>query len=387
MKIVPIIRYCTFLAGLLIGLTALAEVQPERPGQVRTLPETYPPHWILVHDVAFLHMLDGRTIVMDADADKLPEQHKGMFSSSLVAQIAQATVRPEIYVAETYYSRGTRGKRTDVVTIYDKRTLAPTDEIDLGDNSRALVLPQNFVVQLIDNERLLLVYNFSPAMSVSVVDVVARKLLNVVALPGCAAVYPTGKRGFSALCGEGALFTVHLEQDGTVKTTNRTEPFFDVDKDALFEKPAWVDGVGYFPSFTGNIRPIDFRADQPVIGDGWSMIDADTGGWRPGGIAISGADANGMIYVLMHPDGGEGSQSAPGMEVWRVDPGKKRRVARHALRVPGLSIALTRDAQSPLLAVTNVEMEIDIYEAASGKFLRTIADFGGETPMLIFGAK
>ena len=117
------------------------------------------------------------------------------------------------------------------------------------------------------------------------------------------------------------------------------------------------------------------------------MIDADTQGWRPGGLALSDADADGMIYMLMHPDGGEGSHSNPALEVWRLDPAKKKRIARHALQTPGLSITLTRDRENPLMVVTNVMMQLDVYDARSGDLLRTISDFGGETPLLVFGAK
>lgn len=384
----PIKFRCLIIFALvLIGLTARAELQPESLGQVRSLPEQYPPHWLLVHDVAFFHILDGRTILLDADENTIAQQYKGTINNSFAAQILQATRRPEIYVAETYYSRGTRGERTDVLTIYDKRTLSPDDEVLLDNNSRSIVLPQKYLMRLTDNERLLLIYNFSPAMSVSVVDVEKRAYLNTVTLPGCAAIYPTGKRGFSSLCGDGALFTVTLDSTGQVESSVRSEKFFDVDADALMEKPAWIDGRAYFPTFTGNIHPIDFRRDQPRIGNPWPMTDEETRGWRPGGLAPAEADANGRIYILVHPDGGEGSHKAPGAEVWVFDPEKKTRLARHALEVPGLSLALTRDKESPLMVITNVEMQLDVYDAGSGELLRTIANFGGETPFLVYGAE
>jgi len=387
MKSDQLTRYFLILVFVLVPVTVSAELKPDRMGDVKTLPEQYPSQWILVHDVAFNHMFDGKTIVMDATADTIADQFKGMFNSSLVGQLAQGTVRPEIYVAETFYSRGTRGTRTDVLTIYDKSTLSPIDEVDLGNNSRALTLPLKYAVQLIDDEKLLLVYNFSPAMSVSVVDIRQRELLNVVALPGCAPIYPTGQRGFSALCGEGAIFTVQLDADGQVKSTVRSEAFFDVDADPLFAKPAIANGIGYFPSYAGDIVPIDLRDDKPIVGERWSMTDDETAGWRPGGVAIADADANGIIYMLMHPGGGDGSHSNPGLEVWAFDPVSKERLARHELKLPAISMALTRDTENPLLVVTNVEMQIDVYAAKSGEFLRTLADFGGETPLLLLGAK
>ena len=52
--------------------------------------------------------------------------------------------------------------------------------------------------------------------------------------------------------------------------------------------------------------------------------------------------------------------------------------------MPVLSFNLTRDDE--LLIATNVDMNIDVYDAASGKLQRTLSDFGQETPFLVHGA-
>jgi methylamine dehydrogenase heavy chain len=88
----------------------------------------------------------------------------------------------------------------------------------------------------------------------------------------------------------------------------------------------------------------------------------------------------------MHQNGGEGTHKNPGDEVWVFDTEKKQRIDRIALQLPALSIALTRDT-SPLLVATNIEMAIDVYDVASGEHLRTIGDFGQETPFLLHGAR
>ncbi len=380
-------RFILTAALLIIQAPAYAALESEPLGQIAQLPEKYPPHWIIAHDISFFNIRDGKGVVFDADADTLAQQFKGMFSSSFAAHFVQAATRPEMYVAETFFSRGTRGERIDVLTIYDKRTLAPLGEVLLESNSRSILLPQKFAMQLTADESMALVYNFSPAMSVSVVDLIDRRYLGDIPLPGCAPVYPTGERGFSSLCADGTLYTVMLDGEGQVTSQARTDKFFDADVDPLIEKPAWISGKAYFPSFTGNIYPIDFTSASPVIGEPWPAADEATAGWRIGGLAPSAAHANGSIYFLAHPEGKEGTHRDPGLEVWVFDPSQQKRIARYPLEMPGLSIALTRDSENPLLIVTTVEMKLDVYDAGSGELLRTISGYSEQTPILVYGAR
>ena len=50
--------------------------------------------------------------------------------------------------------------------------------------------------ELTDDERFLLIYNFNPAQSVTVVDTKTRKFVGEIETAGCALVYPTGPRSF-----------------------------------------------------------------------------------------------------------------------------------------------------------------------------------------------
>ncbi|UCG72059.1 MAG: hypothetical protein JSV45_12480 [Chromatiales bacterium] len=374
-------------ALLLAAGSAVADLPPDKMGEIGTLPETWPPHWIIAHDVSYSHIRDGKSFVLDLDADSIGQQFKGMVNSSFAANFVQATTRPELYLAETFYSRGTRGERLDVLTIYDKRTLAPLGEVILEANQRAFIIPQRNLMKLTGDESLILVYNFSPAMSVSIVDAVGRKSLGTLPTPGCAGIFPTGTRGFSALCGDGSLYTANLDKSGKVASSSRSDVFFDVQDDPLMEQPAWIDGRAYFPSYQGNVVPVDFSGDKPVIGEPWSLLDDDTAGWRPGGLVPTAEDANGRMYVTMHPEGGDGTHKDPGLEVWVFDPVKQERLARLPLQVPGLSIALTRDKEQSLLIVTTVEMKLDVYDAASGELRRTLDNFGQLTPIIVFGAR
>ena len=369
----------------LCASAAFAELQPEPTGVIETLPETWPAHWIIAHDAAFFHMSDGKLIVLDADSDDATQRFKGFMNAAFIGVFVQARTRPEIYLAETFRSRGTRGERTDVLTIYDKRTLGPVGEVVLPPK-RSSNMPTDYNVALVDDEKLALIYNFTPAQSISVVDVVAREFLAEIPIPGCALAYPMGGRAFSSVCGDGSLLTIVLGDDGQQASSSRTEPFFDVDDDPMMEKAAMYGGIAYFPTFHGDIFPVDLSGSAPVVGESWSMVGDQDGGWRPGGLQLAANDSSGHLYFLMHAQGREGSHKDPGVEVWVFDGEAESRVKRIELALPAISIAVTRD-ESPLLLATNINMEIDVYDATSGNHLRTLGDFGQETPLILRAAQ
>lgn len=372
------------LLTLLFASTAFGQIQPEPAGVIRTLPDTWPSHWMIIQDGAFFHMNNGKYIVVDADSDDPAGRIKGMFDGSFISQFHQADSRPEMYVSETFYSRGTRGVRTDVLTIWDKQTLSPVDEVIMPPK-RLSGMPNNYSVQLVDDEKIALVYNFTPATSVSVIDIVNREFLGEVPTPGCSLVYPMAGRAFASICTDGSMMSIQLDENGAQASSARTEVFFDANNDPLMEKAAMVDGVAYFPTFLGRMVPVDMNGETLAVGDPWSLIGDEEGGWRPGGIAVTGTDADGHIYVLMHPDGYEGSHKDPGTEVWVFDPESQERVDRIELQLPAISIGLTRD-DDPLMATTNINLEVDIYNVESGDYLRTLSGIGAETPFLLHGA-
>jgi methylamine dehydrogenase heavy chain len=364
---------------------AHAELPPEPLFKIRTLPVPWPAHWVVAHDAAFFHMSDGKMVVLDADAPTQPEQFKGMFNNAFIGQFAISAKRHEMYVAETFYTRGQRGERTDVITIYDQATLAPGGEVLLPGGKRFSGMPERHALQLIDNERLLLMFNLTPATSVTVVDIEQRKVLGEMDIPGCALMYPTGKRGFTSICGDGALLSTQLDADGGIARQQRSEPVWDVDSDPLFEKPAIADGMAWFPSFHGQLLPVDLRGDFARPGKAFSLLSDEerAAGWRPGGWQFLDTDATGKLYMVFHPDGADGTHKNPGTEVWVFDPQKGKRERRIELKTPAISLTLTRD-EKPLMITTNAEMALDVYDAASGEYLRTLTDFGQETPFLVF---
>jgi len=368
----------------LVATSAFGQIQPEPTGVIQTLPDSYPPHWVLLQDGAFFHMRDGKVIVVDADSDEPATRIKGMFNASFIGQFYQARTRPEMYVVETFYSRGTRGERTDVLTIVDKANLAPIGEVVIPPK-RASMMPLNYHLQAVDDEKLALAFNFTPATSVTVVDLVNRQFLNEIPIPGCSLVYPMAGRAFASLCTDGSMLGVKIADDGSMASSARTEVFFDANNDPLIEKAAMIDGVAYFPTFLGRVVPVDLNGDEPAVGEAWSLIGDEEGGWRPGGLAVTATDARGRMYVLMHGQGYEGSHKDPGAEVWVFDVRQKRRVNRIELALPAISIGLTR-GDEPLLVATNINLEVDVYDANSGQHQRTLSGTGAQTPFLLHGA-
>ena len=357
-----------------------ADLPIETIPSTETLPEKYPDTWVFAHDFNFNSLIDGKITIIDVASQN--RNFKGIVGASGFASFQHSKSRPELYSAQSFYSRGTYGERTDVVVITDTASLKPIGEIIIP-SKRQQVVTQKNSFQLTDDEGMGLVMNFTPAASVTIVDLVNRKVLGEIAIPGCNFVFHTGKRGFSTLCADGSLATYGLSAEGTVTSSSRTEAFIDIDADPIFVKNAIVGGITYFPSFRSRIQPVDFRTDKPRVLDDWNMVPAELHkqNWRPSGWQIiAGNDEE--LFVLMQADGKDGSHKDGGTEVWvfKPVPGKLQR--RIELGTAGVSIAVTRSKPS-YLVVTNANMLLDVYAAKSGNFLRTITTGDAATPLVV----
>ena len=349
----------------------------EKTPNVEVLPAKYPDGW------AFLNYAGDRIELRNVGADS--REVKGQLQARDSATLLVSTKRPELYVADTVWSRGVRGARTDFITVYDTKTLTPLDEIVLP-TKRGLMTAMEGMFAFTDDERLALVFDFTPASSVTVVDLVKRKVIANVDIPGCSLVYPSGTRGFFTLCADGSLLAVRLGADGKVQGSSSSRVFNDLDADPLFTFSATVAGVTYFPTMLGHVQPIDARGEEATLLDAWPLVSpADSaGGWRPSGWQPIAGDADKLLYVLMQADAHEGTYKDPGSEVWVFDVATKARVKRLRLARAGSSIHLTR-AASPLLLVQSGE-RLDVYEPATGALVRSLNLPGFHTRLSIQNA-
>ena len=384
----PGARLLGLIPGLIPGLALAAagnfpEPLPTEPmPATNTLPAQYPENWVLLHDLNFNSLPDGRAAVVDFTA---PDNNlKGVVPVTQFGNILAASTRAELYSSETYHARLGRGERTDVITIWDKATLEPKGEIVLPGGKRGQFVTIKNSFQFTNAEKWALVFNFTPAASVTVVDLEGRKVLGEIEIPGCSMVYPTGLRGFSTLCADGTLTTIRLGEDGQVAGTETTPPFNDIDHDPMFMMPATTGKSTWFVTFKGTLRGFDFSGATPRELGTFALGTAPGAApeWRPGGWQVTSADRSGLVYVLMSPNGIEGSHKSGGTEVWVADPAKKGVVRRIALAAPGLSIEVSHQAQ-PTLLVARPDGVLDVYDAATGKLQRTLGGAIAFNPMTL----
>ena len=241
------------IAVLAAAASHAGDFRPEPLGQVEALPAAYPDHWLVVHDASFFHMREGKFLFVDPAADTVAGQLRGMVSADFLAHYEQGPARGEHYVIETFFSRGGRGgDRTDVVTIYDAASLDVAGEVIIPPRKLSS-MPERYGTALTGSERLLVVYNFAPGQSISVVDLEKRTFVAEYPISGCALVLPTGASGVTSLCSDGSLLTSVLTAEGALAGSHRTEPVMDAG-DPMFEKASGHRWRGSLPHLQGQRR-------------------------------------------------------------------------------------------------------------------------------------
>lgn len=379
-------RCCESLAiAALLGAIALRPAWADLPSDVgrhptvAVLPSPPSKHWVWVNDFVFAHMPDGQAHLIDGDTGR----YLGTLSTGYsYAHLLLSKNRKLIYSPETYFSRGTRGKRTDVVTLYDARTLDVVGEIKIPPK-RASNMPVMGDATLTDDGRFLLIYDFTPAQSISVVDTRTRKFVREVPIPGCALAFASGPRSFFSVCGDGSLMLVNLDAHGRAQVRH-TDSMLPMGADPVTEKPVRVGDTWYFVTFNGLIVPLDVLGQRASVKPAWSLTSAAerAQGWRPGGLQQLAVDARrGLLYAIMH-QGGLATHKDPGRSVWVYDLATHRRVQRIELKHLASSIQVSKDRAPLLYSVFLDSPDLDIYDATSGRLLRTVKNIA-TTPSLL----
>jgi methylamine dehydrogenase heavy chain len=393
------------LTAFLARAVAVRAAEPETVGKVQTLAAQPGPHWFWLSDI-LLH----RTALFDGDSGRLLGTiTSGTPGVGFAILPLRSTDQREIYLAESYFSRGVRGERTDVVTVYDAQTLAPLHEIAIPPK-RAEYYPGNASSALSDDGRLLAVFNLTPMTSLSIVDVQARRFVAEVPTPGCSLVYAAGPRRFFMLCANGEALVVTLDETGSAAVA-RSARFFDAQKDPLTEKAVRRAHEWLFVSFDGMVQPIDVSGDALQPGERWPLFDDTDRGdsWRIGGGQLLALHApTGRLYALVH-QGGPDTHKQPGTEVWVYDLATRKRVQRIAMVNPLVSfigqqaslhrdrtsgrfgrwflgrvmpnpgverILVTQDASPVLVASASMPPTMTIHDAMTGAVLREVSEPG-----------
>jgi methylamine dehydrogenase heavy chain len=344
-----------------------------------TLPDPKP-NWVYIMDLQFPVNMLQKIWIIDGDARKL----LGTVFGGYEANFEISPDHREMYMIDTYYSRGWRGDRTDVVSIFDAHTTNLIGEITIP-SKRLLIVPKRNTTSITPDGRFLLVANMTPATSVSVVDLKARKFLGEIETPGCAQVTATGNRQFFSMCADGSMLTVQFDDSGKQTSKKQSKPLFDPEKDPMFDQPAMAGAKAYFISYHGNAMAVDFSGADATAQPSWSMLDAADSAqkWRPGGWqTVTYQAKSGLLYALMH-QGGEWTHKQFGTEVWVFNAQTHKRVQRIKLKTPGYSIMVSNAEKPILFDMSLLPSKLETYSAPDGKYLGEYNDIG--TPFLLYG--
>lgn len=378
----PAIMWVLSLACSFTTVCSADAALPSDPmSVVQSLPLPASAHWVWVNDFVFPHMTNGKAMLVDGDSGRFLGELDTGFGSMRVIPSPDGKM---IFSPETYFSRGTRGERTDVVTLYDPAHLSAVGEIIIPPK-RSSNMPMMANAELTDDGRFLLIYNFTPAQSITVVDTHSRKFVGEVETAGCALVFPTGARSFFSICADGTLLDVRLDDAGQATSRQRTARVFDVQHDPVTEKGVRVADTWYFVSYGGTMYPVNIRKSAPTAGLTWPLLTAGDKAqkWRPGGLQQLAAHAGlNRLYSIMH-QGPLETHKDPGKEVWVYDLARHVRIQKIAMKNNSGSIQVTRDPH-PLLFSAFIESNIlDVYDASSGALLRSVGDIGTTPTVLV----
>ena len=375
--------FCVVLATIALPISAATPADEAKPAVAPAKPAglqaeqsfseklgAKSPHWFFVMDANYLGYLDTKVYLFDGDTGSM----LGMLSTGTWTNAVEfAPDFSAIYVPEMYHGRGTRGERTEVVSIYDTKELGFVAEVAIPPK-RATGLPHRAYQGLSDDGRFVFVANMTPATSVSVVDVKARRFVTEIEMAGCNLVYPTGARSFASLCGDGTLQLVQLDEQGNVASKSHTEKFFDPNKDPVTEKASRFGDTWLFFSFNGMVHEVKFALGKVEIGKPWPLFNdkerADN--WKLGGSQFNAVHLGlSRLYVIVH-QGGPFGHKDPGKQVWVYDLKTHKGVGQIALNEPATNIGVTRDSEPLLITDADDRRAIDVYDARTGKALRTI---------------
>lgn len=363
------------------GTGALAQMPPNEQVTVLQLPPASP-HWVAAMAPLAGSIMLTPIVLIDGDT----QQVIGNISGGLAAMLAPAPDHKFFYTADTFYSRGTQGDRTDVLTVYDAIHLARIGEIPIT-NKRQLAIADPTSMAVTPDGRFVLMLNLTPATSVTAVDLEGKKVAGEIQTPGCSEILMLAERQFASVCADGSMLTTTFDDSAKVTEQKRTEkPFFDVEKDPVFQLPALMDKKAYFVSYHGMVHPMDLGSSPAAPEDAWSMLSEQEkkDGWRPGGWQpVAGYAPGHLIFVLMH-QGGEWTQKVGGPEVWVYDVNEHKRVAKIPLPLVSNAIRVSQDDNPLLFALVTSDSKMQIFSALKGRYIGTVNEVT-QHPYTLFG--
>lgn len=320
----------------------------------------------------------GPAYIFDA---KSGDMHGMLSVSEWTPALAIDERRREVYAAESYYTRRHRGVRSDMLTVYDLKTLTPKAEIALPSKLASLSFRQ--YIGLLSDRRHVAVFNLDPGQSVSVVDVKDRKFVGEVSVAGCALIMPVANRGFVSLCGDGSAQLIRLNRKGEEIGRIRSEPFFNVDEDPVFDRPVRTADGWLLVSFGNKVFELTVDAGAIGVSEPWTLTTEQEAeaNWRIGGYQVLEYHVDlGLMFTLMH-QGETDTHEEAGDEIWVSSLASQRKVATIKLDTKATNLMVSQ-GEEPLLTATGVDGKLYVFDVKTTSLHRTIEQIGSSSSLL-----
>lgn len=332
----------------------------------------------------------------------LVDAESGEVGGTLIVSSFSPAIAPHldagrIYSYDSYYTRGSYGDRTDWVVFHDSTTAAPVSEVEIPARSAGIGHPG--MIGLI-NERFVGVWNITPATSVSLVDTLTEAFIGEVALPSCSGIYPQAQ-GWISICGDGTAQYIELNQAGQETRRVRSEAFFDVFTDPVYDYSVPAADGWMLMSFEGLLRKVTLNGDTLDVSDSFEInpeddgftdvngvMRADDDSWRIGGYQpFAYHDDEALLVTLMHEGGGQETFEKPGTEVWVYNMLTGNRGYRVSLGedVTASRILLT-PGEDPLMVLSTSD-GLQVRDPRSGRLLHTVENASGSIQSLYEGLR
>lgn len=350
-------RLPAMLRLAMLGATALAAT-PALAGTASVEPEESSVATLAAPKPSWVFLQRGFVLAGTSIYDTATGKYLAQIETPVLGDLAVDPEGKHYYVAETAWTRRLHGTRQDYVSVYDASTLKLEGDIDIPGRILVGNREHNFILS--EDGKTGYVYDFSPISSVNVVDLVKRKFVRNVELPGCADLIPNPGVGLAALCSDGSLASINLT-GGKVDIT-RTDPFFSATGDPIFDNVEFdkaKDEV-VMVSYTGLVYTAKLGA-KPTVGAPYSIQEAagvrkgDTApndvNWYPGGAQpIALHAASGHLFVLMHT-GEYWTHKDGATEIWDLDLANRKVVKRLPVTSEPNVINVTQEAKPKLIIV------------------------------------
>ncbi len=346
------------LAALTLTIIAPSRAEVAEDATVAKIPPSDGAR-LYVPDASLGHIADGHAAILDGHGFR----YLGTMPLGFIGMLTTSRDNSEIYVATTYYDRGNRGNRNDVLETYDASTLTLKHELLLPPKHAQAIPYQAYLVPSAHN-RFMFVQNATPAASVTVVDTAANTVVTEIGTAGCFGIYPSPRDDgrFATLCGDGAAVTIDLDATGHEKTRRESAKLFDPQDNAVFIEAAPRGDKMVLLSFRGDVHVMDMAGETVTQEATWSILPEKKMTWRPGGYQPFTVDsATDSLFIAMHEHGQEGSHKSPSDEVWQVD--LKSHAVKRRMALPGnVAVAVSHGGHPLLYTLRGDDGSLDAWE-------------------------